>query len=475
MAHILVTGANGFIGSHLVRHLLKLKEREKWDEQIVCLVRSTSHLASLKGLDVKLVMGDLRNEESLVEAVRGATYVYHLGAELYTTSRRLFLETNTQGTINLLKAAYQYARTDLKRFLFASSQAAAGPAPNSTPLTENHVPCPPVSWYAESKLEAEKTIRQYANRIPVTIVRFCAVYGEGDPGFYQVFKATELGIHPRFGFKKRYTGMVYVQDLVEGIATAARHPKAAGETYFLANPVNYSVSEVTKTIAKAVGKPFGLPLPIPPFVFRATAMITEFLFLFTRKKPLPTRDKVRDISQIYWLCCPQKANDHFGWEAKTSLLDGAKATHRFYREEDKRRSEMPGEPKAILWLKYFFISLCLGVLIEALAAFGKIYAFQPWSLVFAIVPGFWGITFGSLAMALRTRRFVFQYFPGFFLLFAAELLNNSLHVWKFEGGSLYGITNPFLRAAVLGAVTGFLIPVINAIMKLLYKLQCRVG
>ncbi len=476
MSHILVTGANGFIGSHLVRHLLALKQRENWKEEIVCLVRSTSGLSSLKGLDVKLVIGDVRDPETLVKAVEGATYIFHLAADLYDISRKRFLETNTEGTENLLKAAGKHAKESLKRFLFVSSQAAAGPAPNEVPITEESTPPPPVSWYAESKLEAERIAMRYASDFPVTVVRPCSVYGERDPAFAMAFQAAELGIQAVAGFKKSYTGMIYAPDLVEGMVAAARHPETAGQIYFLANPENYSVAEAVKTMGKAAGKPSGLKVRVPIFLFRIMAMISEFLYLFTRKKPIPSRDKVRDISQVYWLCTPKKAQEHFGWQAKTTLLEGMRATHDYYRKERQKLSQMPDESKDILWLKYFSLSLGIGILIEALAAFGKVYAFQPWWMVFGILLGLWGIVFGSIAMATRTRGFLVQYLPGFALLFGGELLNNYyLHKWEFYNDALYGITNPVLRAAVLGIATGFLIPIINQIMIQFYKIKLRLG
>jgi len=476
MSHILVTGANGFIGSHLVRHLLALKKRENWEEEIVCLVRSTSDLSSLRGLDVKLVIGDVRSPETLVNAVQGATYIFHLGAELYTISHKRFLETNTEGTQNLLKLAAEHTKSSLKRFLFVSSQAAAGPAPNKVPITEDTEPSVPVSWYAHSKLKAEKAVMEYASDLPVIIVRPCSVYGERDPAFFQAFRGAELRIHAVTGFRKRYTGMIYAPDLVEGIVAAARHPKTVGETYFLANPENYSVRDVMKTIGKAVGKPWGLPVPVPLFVFRTIAIFFELLYLFSRKTPIPSRDKVRDLAQIYWLCTPQKAQEDFGWKAKTSLLDGMKATNDYYREEQRKLREMPGESKDILWLKYFFVSLGLGVLTEGLSAFGNLYEFQPWWLVFGVVLVIWGMVVGSIAMVIRRRGFLVQYIPGFVLLFGAELLNHYyLHSWEFHGGAFFGITNPVVRAGVLGVVAGFLFPIINALMKQFYKIKLRLG
>ncbi len=476
MGHILVTGANGFIGSHLVRKLLELKEKEKWEEEIVCLVRSTSNLSALKGLNVKLVIGDLRDPESLVIAVKGAKIIYHLGAELFVISRKRFLDSITVGTENLLRVAAAHAKDSLERFLFVSSQAAAGPSSSETPKTEEDEPSEPVSWYAEAKLKAEEIVKKYANEFPVTIVRPCSVYGERDHALIDVFKAAEMHVHAVTGFKKSYTGMIYSPDLVEGIIGAANSTKTVKQTYFLSNPRNYTVKEMIKTVGKAMDKPFGITLPTPIFVLKIAAIFTELIYLFTRKKPIPTRDKVRDISNRYWLCTPEKAKRDFGWEAKTSLLDGMKNTIQYFRENQHRLKKMPDETKGILWIKYFFLSLGVGVIIEWLAAFGKVYKFTPGWIVFVAIIGLWGLIFGSIAMAVRVKRVLIQFIPGFLLLFGAELLNHYfLHNWEFYNNSLFGVTNPVLRALILGVATGFIIPIINTLMKQLYKRKLRIG
>lgn len=476
MAHILVTGANGFIGSHLVRELLELKEKESWSEDILCLVRHTSDLSSLVGLNVKLVIGNLLDPESLVPAVTGATYIYHLGAEVYTINRQRFLDSIVTGTENLLKAAAAYAKSSLKRFLFVSSHAAAGPAPNNQPITEEHQPGPPVSWYAEAKLKAEEMVKQYGKDLPVTIVRPTSVYGPRDLAFVSVFMAARMRIHAKNGLKKRYTGMVYAPDLVEGMIAAAQHPDTIGETYFLANPKNYSVAEMSKTIGKAVGKPFGITIPIPIFLFYIVAIFSELFYLFFRRKPIPSRDKVRDLSNVYWLCTPAKAKKDFDWEAKTSLLEGAKATHNYMKEEEKQLKDMPLESKGILWLKYFLLSFTLGVIIELLAWVGKVYVFHPWWLVILVILILWGLIFGSIAMCTRRLGFLVQYIPGFILLFGGELLNHYyLEGWSFLINVPPGNTDPVVRALVLGILTGFLIPIINAVMKQFYKIKLRLG
>lgn len=477
MSHILVTGANGFIGSHLVRRLLDLKKAQNWKEDIVCLVRSTSDLSSLKGLDIKLVIGDVRQPETLVNAVRGATYVFHLAAELYTLTRKQFMESITDGTRNMLEAADKYAKDSLKRFLLVSSSAAAGPSKSMKPLTEEDAPSAPVSWYAESKLEAEKIAKQFMEKIPITIVRPCAVYGEGDPAFLQAFKAVENRIHGVAGFRKRYTGMIYGKDCAEGMAAAALSPNAKGQIYFLSNPENYPVKDMVKTMAKAIGKPFGMTVYMPIFFLKLAALFTEFFYLFNRKVPVPTRDKVRDMSQIYWLCTPQKAEKDFGWRARTSLMDGFKATYESIKADERKQQEMSNEPKEEKWLKYVSISMVCGFIIEMLSLYGKM-VYTPWWLVLIIIPVMWGLLFGTVAMLLRSSRFIFQFLPGCIFITGAELLNAyNFNNWYFTDNNVFGvtITNPVIRAIFLGIGTGFVIPIVNAVARKYYQYKQRVG
>jgi nucleoside-diphosphate-sugar epimerase len=476
MPHILVTGANGFIGSHLVRKLVQMRADGQISDEIVCLVRPTSDLSSLKGLPVKILIGDLRDPSSLVEATRGATRIYHLGAELFGISRKQFRETIVDGTRNLLEAAEKYSAGTLQRFLFVSSQAAAGPSEKNEPKCEDDSPCPPVSWYAEAKLDAESIAHDFFGKLKITIVRPCSVYGERDRALTDVFRAARMRIHAVTGFRKRYTGMIYAGDLVEGILAASESPAAIGQTYFLTNSQNYSVKEMTKAVGRAVGKPAGITVPVPLSVFGGVAIVKELSYLFSRKKPIPSRDKVRDMSQVYWLCTPKKAKRDFGWEAQTPLVDGLRLTGNYYRDEEVKARSLAGESGLTLGLKYFFLATGMGALVEALAAFGKVYLFDPWWIVFVVVPVFWGLAMGSLARAVRALSPFVQVAAGFVILFGAELLNHFvIHKWHFGEGTALAAMNPFWRAGILGLGTGLIVLAINGLMRQFWRRRRRLG
>ena len=472
MTIALVTGANGFIGSHLVRALL----RRGYD--VRCLVRSTSDLASLAGAPVALHIGDLRDPSSLDISTKDVDYIYHLAAELMVTSEAAFAAANTDGTRNMLEAASRNASGTLKRFLFTSSQAAVGPGNDSTPLDETVAP-KPISWYGTSKMKAEEIANEWAARLPVTIVRPPAVYGERERDLSRTFGIIANRLQPKLGVKKKHLSMVYVGDLVEGMVMAAESADAKGQTYFLSSPEALTDVAVTRTTGEAMGKKAGLPLLTPHLLLRLAAPLAELAYHFTGNRPAITRDKAREVSQLFWVADPTKAKRDFGWEAKHSLLEGMKKTLPYFFTQRDRVRTLDGEGGALLWIKYVLVSMAIGTVIEITSNIGKFYTFDPWWTVFVIVILAFGIGLGSVAMWLRKRSGLLQFLVGTALATAIELLaaldRLPLFDWEFAHGWPLGITNDVFRAFVVGLAGGVIVLLDNAILRHFYRRRQRVG
>jgi nucleoside-diphosphate-sugar epimerase len=470
MTKALVTGANGFIGSHLVRALLAV------NIEVRCLVRPTSDLSSLAGLPVTLVTGELRDPASLPAAVAGVDVIYHLGAALMVCDRETFQAVNHQGTRNLLEAA-RAASPGLKRFLYVSSQAAAGPCgPDQKPLTED-APCRPVSWYGESKRDAEEAVRSFGDKFPVTIVRPSSVYGEREMDVSQVFPAVAAGVRPLIGLRKRSLVMVYVEDLVAGFIAAAASPQAVSETFFLNHPQLCSPHGLPGAVAKAMGKSFGVPLPAPTVLLRLAAPLAELKYQFLRERPALTRDKAREVSQIAWLADPSKARAKFGWSAAYDLLHGMQPTVRAWAEQQAELRAMKREPAWVLWLKFVGAGLVLGAIVEAISALNHFYSFDPWWGAFPIVLLAFGLGLGTLAWLTRRWPDVLQFLVGTAAATLVEVLNQ-LHLlpvisWTFRPGWPLGIQSPWLRDLVLGAAGGVIVLLVNAILRAAYAKRLR--
>lgn len=140
---ILVTGATGFIGSHLVEALVQQ------GAQVRCLVRNTSPLGWIKDLPVEFVVGDCRDQQSLRQAVQDVDLVFHLAGATMAVKEQTFFEVNGRGTQNLVQACIEN-KTRLKKFIYLSSQAAAGPCPSDGKKKESTRE--PVSPYGEKQI-----------------------------------------------------------------------------------------------------------------------------------------------------------------------------------------------------------------------------------------------------------------------------------------------------------------------------------
>ena len=218
----LVTGATGFIGSHLVEALLDK------NVEVRCLVRPNSNRRWLEDREVEYCVGDCRDYDSLPAAVSGVDCVFHLAGVVRARKYQDYFLSNSTGTRNLLQACLQ-KNPGLDRFVLVSSQAAAGPSPDGQPLKESDA-ARPISAYGWSKLMAEKEVLEKKNDLPVVVVRPSPVYGPRDRDFHSLFKMIKLGLRPVIGREERYIHLTYVQDVVEGAWLASRSGAAAPHT-----------------------------------------------------------------------------------------------------------------------------------------------------------------------------------------------------------------------------------------------------
>lgn len=320
----LVTGANGFVGSHLVEALLHK------GYQVRCLVRKTSDLKWLSGLNVEYVYGDLADKESLKAAVAGVDLIFHSAGLTKAKSRDEYFKANAEGTRNLIQACVK-ENPDLKRFVYVSSQAAVGPGIDEKPLNEQ-ASCRPITYYGESKLEGEKFVLQHVSELPITIVRPPAVYGPRDTDVLGFFKVANSGFRITFGLGESFITLVYVKDLVDGLILAAESPKSIGQTYFVAGDRVYSWREAFTIMGKVLEKRT-IPLRIPKSLVYFLAFFSESFFRLIGKAAVLNIQKAREITQRYWGLDVSKAKAHFGFSPRFDLEKGAQETVRWYKEK----------------------------------------------------------------------------------------------------------------------------------------------
>ena len=252
---MLVTGASGFIGQHLVRRLIEIGSR------VSCLVRATSRIDELRSAGAQLVTGDVTDPAVIGRALAlsKARIVFHLAGLLKALRTDDFLRVNAGGVESVAAACANQA--DPPVFVLLSSLAAAGPCAVDRPRVESDLPIP-VSNYGRSKLAGEQAAAMYAGRVPISIIRPPIVFGSGDRGVLEMFRPiARWGIHAVPGRGERRFSLIHVADLVEGLLLAAEkgerlHPNGLpGQgVYFMATEDELTYTELGQAMAIALGK-----------------------------------------------------------------------------------------------------------------------------------------------------------------------------------------------------------------------------
>jgi len=312
----LVTGATGFIGSHLCEELV----RRGYD--VTCLSRNASGHALSENLSLKFIQGDCADRESLLKLPVDIQYVFHLAGLTKSCSADDFFRVNTRGTENLVKLIAE-RNPSLKRFVHVSSLAAAGPSINGFPVREDTPPYP-VSNYGKSKLEGERAVLKYGGGIPVAILRPPAVYGPRDRDMLVMFRMIKKGFF--FDLGKCYYSLLYVDDLVRGIILSAEKKEAIGGVYCLCDGNVYTGAEIAGAISSALNVK-ARPVKVPKFVMPFFAAISEMI----NKQGIINRDRIQDFRHSHWICDAGKARAEIGFAPKVHLEEGIRWTADWYR------------------------------------------------------------------------------------------------------------------------------------------------
>lgn len=317
MTDFLITGATGFVGSHLVEAVARSGARAR------ALVRSTSDTALLERHGVTPVTGSLTDVTSLQRALDDAPVVLHLAAATRALSQAAFDAVNVEGTERLLEAVASAGGR--RRVVYVSSMAAVG-ATRGRPVRPDDTPRP-LTPYGRSKLEGERAVLA-RDDVDGVVLRPPAVYGPRDRDLLPFFRMARWHVLPTAGAPDRPMQFVYAPDLAEGILKAAE-PDAPRGVFHIAEPRAYPWSEVLRLVGEAVGRRTAV-VRVPDALVRGAAAVSEAMAQRAGRAVIFDRAKARELLAPGWTCETESARLDLGFEAPTPLAKGLRETAEWY-------------------------------------------------------------------------------------------------------------------------------------------------
>lgn len=300
---VAITGANGFIGQHLCE---RFTER---GDVVRPIVRRDLEMPSIQ------------------EQFDGVDIVVHAAGATRAPTRAMLRASNVDLTKRVLDLAQ---RAKVARFVFISSQAAAGPASFvDAAVTEDMSPAP-IEAYGRSKLEAEKLVRAVAHMSWV-IVRPAAVYGPRDRDFLAMFRLARCGVAVHAANREQWVSIIHARDVADGVVRAATMPEAAGGTFFLANDAPVQWAQLFRSAAGVTHRNLFVDVEIPAWLVDIGAAGGDVLARVAGTASLLTSDKVALSKPRFWICANGRAKRELGFAPTVGLQEGFTETYAWYR------------------------------------------------------------------------------------------------------------------------------------------------
>ena len=320
---VLITGAAGFVGSHLAKSLLK-------DGYAVRgFVRPTKDTSVLEQLGVEIARGDLTDFTSVERALEGCDQVYHLAAltSRQKPSRKEAMAVNCGGTGHVVRAAL---KAGVSRMVYSSTAGVYGVISNA-PVDEAS-PVNPDSPYQEAKVAGEALVlaAYRDHRFPVVIARFPGVLGRGSMSWVPLFRAIGTGTFRIIGSGCNHTHTGHILDVVDGLRRCGETPDIEGRCYLLAGNTATRIDEFVELFAKELGVSIS-SMRLPDFPYRVFHGMSCMLYRWVGVTLPRANDYELFISDK--VLSLEKAKRELGYEPKIPIQQGIRETLQWYREE----------------------------------------------------------------------------------------------------------------------------------------------
>jgi nucleoside-diphosphate-sugar epimerase len=320
---VLITGASGFVGYHLIEEALKA------GLEVYAAIRPSSDKSHLKAFNIKYVNLDYRDVASLKQDLEDQQYAYiiHAAGTTKAKTKAEYDLVNAEYTRNLAIASLE-ANINLEKFVFVSSLAALGPLTDlSTEIQDNSTPNP-VTNYGASKVLAEQYLSEFKT-LPLITIRPTAVYGPREKDLFILFNSINKGLEPHIGSFKQQLSFVYVKDLVKVIVQALtvtvvhkRYNISDGGIYD-----RYALAAYTKKALNRKTFKFHIPVPLVALLAR----IMDFAYANSKDTPALNKEKMAELTAINWACTIEAAKADLGYTPEYNLEKGVMQTMKWYK------------------------------------------------------------------------------------------------------------------------------------------------
>ena len=337
MEKILVTGASGFIGSHIVEEALQ-QGYDVW-----AAVRKSSSREFLKDERIHFIELNLSSRQQLEAQLQGHAfdYVVHAAGATKCLHVEDFYRINTEGTKNLVNALLAVGMP-LKRFVFISSLSIMGAIHEQLPyqeIRESDTPRPNTA-YGRSKLEAERFLDGLSTHhspltthldFPYVILRPTGVYGPREKDYFMQIKSIKGHMDFAVGFQRQDITFIYVTDVVQAVFLAFEKGQT-GRKYLLSDGEVYQSATFSDYVHEELGRPWWIRVKAPIWVLRIITFCGEYWGRWTKKMTALNNDKFNILRQRNWRCDIEPARRELGFEPKVKLKEGVHRSIAWYKE-----------------------------------------------------------------------------------------------------------------------------------------------